>query len=362
MKWDSAGLTPAPKAHLLLLLLTFLPTVVYIPYSVNIVLHAALTVYVGSWRSVKEGAPSEQMTKKDAMRFPIVGSCVLFGLFLLFKFLPKALVNALLASYITILGAFVIVATLEPFVNPLFPERLRNKVLHFPTIPKIPFLLSEPLVIEPTVTEVALGIPSLGLGLYYFLTKNWLANNVLGLSFSIMGIESMSLGSVQTAGILLTGLFFYDIFWVFCTPVMVSVAKNFEAPIKLLFPRAALKAGSPANFAMLGLGDIVIPGLFVALLCRYDVEHNYKTNYFQTVFWAYAGGVGTTIFVMNYFKAAQPALLYIVPAVLGAVALHAAIRGELSQLWHYHEEQPEQEEKAAAADAAADKEVVKKEQ
>lgn len=28
-----------------------------------------------------------------------------------------------------------------------------------------------------------------------------------------------------------------DIFWVFATPVMVSVAKNFEAPIKLLFPR-----------------------------------------------------------------------------------------------------------------------------
>ena len=33
------------------------------------------------------------------------------------------------------------------------------------------------------------------------------------------------------------GLFFYDVFWVFFTPVMVSVAKNFEAPIKLLFPR-----------------------------------------------------------------------------------------------------------------------------
>ncbi len=65
------------------------------------------------------------------------------------------------------------------------------------------------------------------------------------------------------------GLFFYDIFWVFCTPVMVSVAKNFDAPIKLLFPRSALKAGVPANFAMLGLGDIVIPGLFVALLLRW---------------------------------------------------------------------------------------------
>lgn len=28
-------------------------------------------------------------------------------------------------------------------------------------------------------------------------------------------------------------LFFYDIFWVFFTPVMVSVAKSFDAPIKV---------------------------------------------------------------------------------------------------------------------------------
>lgn len=29
------------------------------------------------------------------------------------------------------------------------------------------------------------------------------------------------------------GLFVYDIFWVFFTPVMVSVAKSFDAPIKV---------------------------------------------------------------------------------------------------------------------------------
>ncbi|XP_021318294.1 uncharacterized protein LOC8086487 isoform X2 [Sorghum bicolor] len=34
------------------------------------------------------------------------------------------------------------------------------------------------------------------------------------------------------------GLFVYNIFWVFFTPVMVSVAKYFDAPIKLLFPTA----------------------------------------------------------------------------------------------------------------------------
>ncbi|CAD6267902.1 unnamed protein product [Miscanthus lutarioriparius] len=34
------------------------------------------------------------------------------------------------------------------------------------------------------------------------------------------------------------GFFVYDIFWVFFTPFMVSVAKSFDAPIKLLFPTA----------------------------------------------------------------------------------------------------------------------------
>ncbi|CAL9222670.1 unnamed protein product [Arabidopsis halleri] len=52
-----------------------------------------------------------------------------------------------------------------------------------------------------------------------------------------------------------TGIFFCDIFWVFFTPVMVSVAKSFDAPIKLLFPTG--DAHRP--YSMLVLGDIVIP-------------------------------------------------------------------------------------------------------
>lgn len=43
-------------------------------------------------------------------------------------------------------------------------------------------------------------------------------------------------------------------------------------------------------------------------------------------------GLGTTIIVMNVFEAAQPALLYIVPAVLGAVLGHAAINNQFSQV------------------------------
>jgi len=70
----------------------------------------------------------------------------------------------------------------------------------------------------------------------------------------------LHLNNIITGCILLGGLFVYDIFWVFGTNVMVTVAKSFEAPIKLVFPQDLLANGfNASNFAMLGLGDIVIP-------------------------------------------------------------------------------------------------------
>ena len=42
----------------------------------------------------------------------------------------------------------------------------------------------------------------------------------------------ISLDSIKVGCLLLGGLFIYDIFWVFGTDVMVTVAKGLEAPIK----------------------------------------------------------------------------------------------------------------------------------
>lgn len=49
-----------------------------------------------------------------------------------------------------------------------------------------------------------------------------------------------------------------------------------------------------------------------------------------SAFASYAVGLATTIAVMNYFSAAQPALLYIVPAVLGGTGLHALVKREFN--------------------------------
>lgn len=69
-------------------------------------------------------------------------------------------------------------------------------------------------------------------GAWYLMKKHWIANNLFGIAFAINGVELLHLNNVVTGCILLSGLFFYDIFWVFGTDVMVTVAKSFEAPIK----------------------------------------------------------------------------------------------------------------------------------
>ncbi len=42
---------------------------------------------------------------------------------------------------------------------------------------------------------------------------------------------------------------------------MVTVAKNFDAPVKLLFPKDLANEAGVIPTSMLGLGDIVIPGM-----------------------------------------------------------------------------------------------------
>uniref|UniRef100_A0A8B9IFQ7 Histocompatibility minor 13 n=1 Tax=Anser cygnoides TaxID=8845 RepID=A0A8B9IFQ7_ANSCY len=189
--------------------------------------------------------------------------------------------------------------------------------------------------------------------------QHWIANNLFGLAFSLNGVELLHLNNVSTGCILLGGLFIYDVFWVFGTNVMVTVAKSFEAPIKLVFPQDLLEKGLEAdNFAMLGLGDIVIPGIFIALLLRFDISLKKNTHtYFYTSFVAYIFGLGLTIFIMHIFKHAQPALLYLVPACIGFPLLVALAKGEVTEMFSYEESSTPKEAPGASKEepTAADK-------
>ncbi|KAI1124861.1 signal peptide peptidase-domain-containing protein [Nemania abortiva] len=97
----------------------------------------------------------------------------------------------------------------------------------------------------------------------YYQTESTSLSNVMGYAFSYTGIIIMSPTTFATGSSVLFGLFFYDIIMVFYTPYMVTVATKLDAPVKLVFE-------GPTKASMLGLGDIVIPGMFIGLCLRFD--------------------------------------------------------------------------------------------
>lgn len=223
------------------------------------------------------------------------------------------------------------------------------------------------------------------------VAKPWWLTNMQGFAVSYSALQFMSPTSFGTGSLILGGLFFYDIWAVFFTPLMVTVAKNLDQPIKLLFPRPG-EPGVERTFSMLGLGDIVLPGLMIGLALRFDLfvfylrkqskstkresktgdEQINKAAYvpvtgnWGSIFWTrripsdslpvairgvkfskpyftasivgYVIGMLATLGVMSVFQHAQPALLYLVPGVLLSLWGTALVRGELKEMWDFTED------------------------
>jgi minor histocompatibility antigen H13 len=228
--------------------------------------------------------------------------------------------------------------------------------------------------------------------LYNTGAKVWWLTNILGVNFCYGILQILSPTTFWTATLVLTGLFAYDIIMVFYTPMMITVAKSLQAPIMLVIP-------GPSRGSMLGLGDIALPGMVMAMALRFDLYLHYlrkqrilpldtsnpnnkkeiikapyenATGLWGERFWTHctkstststaitettvadgarfskiyfkASIVGyiiamlVTMAVMHHFKHGQPALLYLVPGVLGALWGTAAVRGETKLMWEYCED------------------------
>ncbi|CAC5407493.1 HM13 [Mytilus coruscus] len=342
----------------------------------SLLLMAVFPIFVGAFRSVKyhkeqkeSGEKPETMTGKDAAMFPVIASCTLFGIYLVFQIFSKDYINLLLTFYFFLLGVMALAHIGTPIISKFIPPSFPNMDYHLIFTQgkeeKKEELLNYMFDRKDLVSLVICGL----IGIWYLVKKHWIANNLFGLAFAINGVELLSLNKVSTGCILLGGLFVYDIFWVsqnkvstgcillgglfvydifwvFGTNVMVTVAKSFEAPIKLVFPQDLLQKGLEANnFAMLGLGDIVIPGIFIALLLRFDISQKKESRtYFYASFAAYFLGLVMTIFVMHFFKHAQPALLYLVPACLGIPLALALLKGEIKAMFNYEDHSEEKKE------------------
>jgi len=363
-----------------------------VPISLQAISTAMTCIILGSFSSLRhpdslEAQDVERMKPKDAYMFPVFGSVALCSFYVIIRYLPKWCVDIGIQGFFVFMSAIAGQALFDELAELFLPSIVHSvasthlftlcirykllialpmgsdKKIYIP----IPSLVSPSTTVRQTagtdVIEVkVLNLMTLLMGsgvayLWWAWEQHWFCNNLIGISLSIQAISFLNPGSYYTAAVLLALLFFYDIFWVFGTDVMVTVAKDLKAPIKLIFPRPAVVERPN----MLGLGDIVLPGIYIALLLRYDVMRTYsninfkkitkeglnalpplniRTFYFS-LFW-YFVALASCLISMWYFNAAQPALLYICPALIFPVMVMAYFRGDFQLLWQYDEE-PENE-------------------
>ncbi|CAF0986069.1 unnamed protein product [Brachionus calyciflorus] len=255
----------------------------------------------------------------------------------------------------------------------------------------------------------------------WILTGHWILMDMIGIGFCITFITIIRLPSLKVSILLLLGLVIYDVIWVyfshfiFSSNVMVKVAtKEADNPFDILAKRFnfdfqnAPKLSLPGklvipsyqntgNFSILGLGDIVIPGLLLCFVLRFDafkrsqVSQNLlpeeelndlnktqpsrcktskpklrryfsypsnlrgfiaksKTNhvkfsirnlirfrsmsYFHCSLIGYFFGLFTATMSSEIFREAQPALLFLVPFTLLPLIIMAYVKGDLYLMWN----------------------------
>ncbi len=207
---------------------------------------------------------------------------------------------------------------------------------------------------------------------FFFLCRkraySWIPQNIIGMCMCCQILRLARFPNLNVISLLLVLTFFYDIFFVFISPyfygksVMLTVATaggaddavgdlNCQAfciyhpqsekckrspglPMLLRIPRFLDWRGGSS---MLGLGDIVIPGVLLAYLLQFDVVHYRKRTcctYYTIACIGYAVGLQLANLSVIIFDVGQPALLYIVPCTLGVVLLVSKCRGELMLLWN----------------------------
>jgi len=84
--------------------------------------------------------------------------------------------------------------------------------------------------------------------------------------FTVYAIENWLVGNFRNIFLVFLGLMAYDVYFVFHTEVMMTVAKGLDLPLKILLPIDS----TFKNFTMIGLGDIIIPGLLSSMCLRCD--------------------------------------------------------------------------------------------
>lgn len=217
------------------------------------------------------------------------------------------------------------------------------------------------------LSEVLGLLLSAALALFWYVNRRtcWYLQDVFGVSLCFVFLKTVQLPSLKVATILLSLAFVYDVFFVFISPlifgssVMEDVATGGPAaytrsdypgldycerypmypacvdpepmPMLLVLPRILDWVG---GVSMLGLGDVIIPGLLLSFVLRFDYStKSLGENYYRAMCIGYAVGLGMANIAVTLMQMGQPALMYLVPTTLGSLLVLAWKNGDLKAMW-----------------------------
>jgi minor histocompatibility antigen H13 len=272
---------------------------------------AVSTIYLGSRQEVIDRP--EIITRNNALTAPIGASVAIGGLYLLLK--SGIDISGVYAVLVSLFGALAISDIGVPILRATFPSiDFSSAEISIPNNTLVKNIIGlNKNEDQSTTTKLPLdGIITLGIGLLFTviywspipMEQKFIISNILAWALGMISLASISLGSYQTGAILLAGLFCYDIFWVFGTDVMMTVATSVEAPVKFLYTAPPPLDNIPRvyPFSVLGLGDVVIPGLFVRLMYTVDeILQPTRGSYFIVSTCAYAAGLYFALWQMISF-------------------------------------------------------------
>ncbi|XP_062153486.1 signal peptide peptidase-like 1 [Alnus glutinosa] len=343
------------------------------PAPITLIVTAVAVTFGSAFRALNYGKEMERnrdfseasitLDRSQALMIPIMSSCSLLLMFYLFSS-----VSQLLTAFTAIASVSSLFFCLSPYVAYM----------------KSQFGLTDPFVsrcCSKSFTRIQglLLLACSGIVAAWLVSGHWILNNLLGISICIAFVSHVRLPNIKICAMLLVCLFVYDIFWVFFSErffganVMVSVAtqqasnpvhtvanslnlpglqlitKKLELPVKIVFPRNLLGGVVPGenarDFMMLGLGDMAIPSMLLALVLCFDHRksrdsvnlldiHSAKGHkYIWYALAGYAIGLVTALSAGILTHSPQPALLYLVPSTLGPIVVVSYIRKELMELW-----------------------------
>ena len=362
---------------------------------------SSLLFYLGAKRQdIPLSSPSAPITKTSALFAPIVSSVFIGLLYYLLKFTD---IDFYFGRLYQILGTTVGIFSFDSVFTSSVLSNFSfwtpsNKIFLNGGDSNQQFDNSDQGLLAGAIVGISylslyyFGIQSISSGdinydSFFYLS---LFNNLLACSIALQSVGLIRVESFAVACALLSGLFFYDIYWVFFSDVMMTVATKVEAPIKFLFPASLESMPSRAYpFSVLGLGDVVVPGVMAGLARRLDTEgikknielpvlditksepesvsmmstiilkvkgllkkeeennkiiinslsiaeqrvSEGKVSYLQYVTYGYIIGILAAFAANEITRSGQPALLYLVPTSIVSMIIAANKNGELSELW-----------------------------